>query len=310
MSVDKFATDNGIDAAEICDRLRRRDEVSFVQGFRKKKAFAWRFRIPWRFRMQIYNKVPQKTEVEQVVMESENEPLHAEANTHTEVDGPSPATSNGSPCTPSSSFKETPSPPDSIDRALQLYPPDRPEEYRLYWAQQGQRDASHRWWDTLSEWLQEIGFHRSENDKCAFYHSDPDALIDMHQNKGSAISAMLYTLKKKKVQQQSSDKGLRVACHVDDLLTRGHIKHTRVFWELVKNRFSLKSWDVVDYDNPLIYTGIRIRKQRYGNRVWYSMDQAADIRDFLEQYDMWSAVPVTAPMPYKDKIYSDLTPLS
>ena len=136
MSVDKFATDNGIDAAEICDRLRRRDEVSFVQGFRKKKAFAWRFRIPWRFRMQIYNKVPQKTEVEQVVMESENEPLHAEANTHTEVDGPSPATSNGSPCTPSSSFKETPSPPDSIDRALQLYPPDRPEEYRLHWAQQ------------------------------------------------------------------------------------------------------------------------------------------------------------------------------
>jgi hypothetical protein len=83
-----------------------------------------------------------------------------------------------------------------------------------------------------------------------------------------------------------------------------------VFWELVKNRFSLKSWDVVDYDNPLIYTGIRIRKQRYGNRVWYSMDQAADIRDFLEQYDMWSAVPVTAPMPYKDEIYSDPTPLS
>ena len=100
MSVDKFATDNGINAADICDRLRRRDEVSFVQGFRKKKAFAWRFRIPWRFRMQIYDKVPQKTEVEQVVMESENEPLHAEANTHTEVDGPSPATSNGSPCTP------------------------------------------------------------------------------------------------------------------------------------------------------------------------------------------------------------------
>ena len=134
MSVDKFAFDNGMNAAEICDRLKRRDWVTFVQGFRNKKAFSWRFRIA-ETAAGVFNKVPQKTEVEQVVMESENEPLHAEANTHTEVDQPSPATSEEL-STPSSTFKETPSPPDSIDRAIQLYPPDRPEDYRLYWAQQ------------------------------------------------------------------------------------------------------------------------------------------------------------------------------
>ena len=134
MSVDKFAKDNGMNAADICDRLKRRDAVTFVQGFRKKKAFSWRFRIA-ETAAGVFNKVPQKTEVEQVVMESENEPLHAEANTHTEVDQPSPATSEEL-STPSSTFKDTPSPPDSIDRAIQLYPPDRPEEYRLYWAQQ------------------------------------------------------------------------------------------------------------------------------------------------------------------------------
>ena len=40
------------------------------------------------------------------------------------------------------------------------------------------------------------------------------------------------------------------------------------------------------------------------------MDQSAEIRDFLDQHDMWSATPVTAPMPYKSELYSDNTLLS
>ena len=43
----------------------------------------------------------------------------------------------------------------------------------------------------------------------------------------------------------------------------------------------------------------------------YHMDQSSDIRDFLEQYHiMWQVRPVTAPMPTKAELYSDLTPLS
>ena len=137
MSVDKFATDNGMNAAEICDRLKRRDAVTLLQGFRKKKAFSWRFRIA-ETAAGVFNKVPQKTEVEEVVMESENEPLHTEArpNTHAEVEEPSPAVSNGSPSTPSSSFNKTPSLPDSIDRAIAMYPPSGDEQFRLDWAQE------------------------------------------------------------------------------------------------------------------------------------------------------------------------------
>ena len=66
----------------------------------------------------------------------------------------------------------------------------------------------------------------------------------------------------------------------------------------------------MDYDNPLVYTGIRISKHKYDGTEWYHMDQSADIRDFLEQYNMWQVRPVTAPMPSKDELYSDLTPLS
>ena len=173
----------------------------------------------------------------------------------------------------------------------------------------GQRDASHRWWETLSEWLQEIGFKRSENDKCAFYHPHPDKLIDMQHQKGNIVDALLYSATPPTARTHHTS-GFRLACHVDDIITRGHIKHTKAFWALVSSKFSLKSWDVVDYDNPLIYTGIQISKHRYGKDVWFSMNQSADIRDFLEQHDMWTCRPQTAPMPYKHEIYSDTTPLS
>ena len=133
MSIDKFAADNGINPLDIRDRLKRKDEATYVQGFVNKKAFSWRFRIPLEFRVQIFNKVHPKTEVEQVVKESENEPLHAEANTHAEVEESSPAVSE-EPSTPSSSFKETPSPPDSIDRAIAMYPPSGDEQLRTEWA--------------------------------------------------------------------------------------------------------------------------------------------------------------------------------
>ena len=176
----------------------------------------------------------------------------------------------------------------------------------------GQRDASHRWWETLSEWLQEIGFQRSENDKCAFYHPDPDKLIALSKQQGNVVLDLMHSLTKSLTQQSSTPhtSGFRLACHVDDIITRGHIAHTRAFWTLVKAKFALKSWDVVDYDNPLIYTGIKITKHRYGDGVWFSMDQSADIRDFLEQHNMWACKPQTAPMPYKHEIYSDTTPLS
>ena len=187
----------------------------------------------------------------------------------------------------------------------------------------GQRDASHRWWETLSEWLIKVGFERSENDKCAFYHPHPEMLVQLVEAKGDIVNDLIQAIDNDIVDDllkvidgnPSHDnvvtgQGFRLACHVDDIITRGHIAHTKAFWKLVEAQYALKSWDVVDFDNPLVYTGVTISKHKYDGCEWYHMDQSSDIRDFLEQYHMWQVRPVTAPMPTKTELYSDLTPLS
>ena len=53
---------------------------------------------------------------------------------------------------------------------------------------------------------------------------------------------------------------VRLGVHVDDILARGSRKQTKLFWELMGTRFGLKSWDIVDYDNPVVFTGYDIGK--------------------------------------------------
>ena len=53
-----------------------------------------------------------------------------------------------------------------------------------------------------------------------------------------------------------------MAAHVDDMLTRGKRCEAVKFWDKIKNKFALKSYDVVDYENPLVYVGMRIGKMR------------------------------------------------
>ena len=103
---------------------------------------------------------------------------------------------------------------------------------------------------------------------------------------------------------------LAVQCHVDDIVTRGSRRATELFWSKVQKQFELKSWDVVDYGNPLVYTGITISEVNKNGKVWYTLDQSSDIIDFLHEHDMSTARYTSAPMPNKDEIYDDVTPLS
>ena len=100
--------------------------------------------------------------------------------------------------------------------------------------------------------------------------------------------------------------GLALAVHVDDILTRGSRRATKLFWAKVQSKFELKGWDIVDYDNPLVYTGLTISKLKRDGRVWYTLDQSSDIIDFLDEHGMSSARHIEAPMPQKGEIY--LTP--
>ena len=95
------------------------------------------------------------------------------------------------------------------------------------------------------------------------------------------------------------------ASHVDDIITRGHRAATESFWKTVKEKFAVKSWDIVDYDNPLVYCAKRISKVLKDGGVWYTVDQTDDIRVFLTDNEMHGAKPQYAPMPNKHEISSD-----
>ena len=103
---------------------------------------------------------------------------------------------------------------------------------------------------------------------------------------------------------------ITAASHVDDIITRGHRAVTETFWRDVKDKFAVKSWDIVDYDNPLIYCAKRISKIMQDGKTWYTMDQTDDIRVFLADNDMHGAKPQHAPMPNKHEISSNPEPLT
>lgn len=120
----------------------------------------------------------------------------------------------------------------------------------------GQRDASYRWYETLVTWLGSQGYEKSENDPCLF--TNPETKM-------------------------------RVAAHVDDLITRGSRRHTAEFWELVQAKFDVKGWGIVDYDNPEGYIGYTIEKARKQGHVWYTMTMQKDVDTFVEEVGMQGA---------------------
>ena len=141
----------------------------------------------------------------------------------------------------------------------------------------GQRDAGYKWWESLCKWLLSQGFIRSDNDKCVFTHP---------------VTRM------------------RLGVHVDDILARGSRKQTKLFWELLGARFGLKSWEIVEYDNPIVFTGYTISKVNRNGQAWYTMDMITDIEAFLVDTGADGSRLTTAPMPYKAELTQDTAGVS
>ena len=96
----------------------------------------------------------------------------------------------------------------------------------------GQRDAPHRWWATLTSWLQSEGWVPSTNGPSMYHYP-------AKQGRGKPHGAMA---------------GMTICTHVDDsILTRGCRAATQYFWDRVASRFPIKGWEIVDYDNPVTY---------------------------------------------------------
>ena len=103
---------------------------------------------------------------------------------------------------------------------------------------------------------------------------------------------------------------MRLGIHVDDIMARGSRKQTRLCWTALAERYPLKLWEEVDYENPLVYTGYTIGKIQGDGKPWYTMDMAEDITTFMVEVGMQGSRNVTAPMPYKGEPTSDLNGVS
>ena len=136
----------------------------------------------------------------------------------------------------------------------------------------GQRDASYRWWESLSTWLLQQGFERSKHDQCLF------------------VNPITH---------------MRLAVHVDDILARGSRKQSEIFWAKLNAKYPLKEWEAVDYDNPVTYTGYTIGKVTKNGKPWYTMDMCNDIAAFLSDTEQDGSRPVAAPMPYMAELTKD-----
>jgi hypothetical protein len=150
----------------------------------------------------------------------------------------------------------------------------RKQIFQLTGALYGQYDAPIRWYDTFKEWAVNVaGFVVSKNDQALFTHPDTK---------------------------------LRIALHVDDLMTRGHRKHTEQFWNDILKVFPIKHWDIVTVGHPKIFCSKLIQMMIDEDGLqWYSMTQEADIQQFLIDENMFDCRPVLSPMPDKEELYSD-----
>ena len=150
--------------------------------------------------------------------------------------------------------------------------------YELTGGIYGQRDCGLRWWNTLRDFMvTTLGFIQGVNDQCHFIHPVTK---------------------------------LRAVVHVDDLLTRGKSADTKAFWEAITAKFGVKSWGYVTETTPQYYLSMKISCKTQGKQQWYYIDQEEHISQFLVDTNCMDMNPVSAPMPERNELTSDNTPVT
>ena len=117
--------------------------------------------------------------------------------------------------------------PDDHPKRYVMYQPDRSikaKYYLLRGAIYGQRSASREWYDTLAGWLESKGYHKKDDEPCAFIN----------------------------------DKGFTVLSYVDDLICRGSMEETEKFYKLLADKFDCKDYNILSPDNRLAFLGFDI----------------------------------------------------
>ena len=116
-----------------------------------------------------------------------------------------------------------------------------------------------------------MGFIQSKNDPCLYHKPAKLERVQLAQmDKIQQIVAKGY-MQSKRDPALYYYPGMDVSTHVDDLITRGHMRATELFWVEVKERFDVKEWGIVEYGSPLTYCAKRISKVNVRDEVWYTV---------------------------------------
>ena len=119
----------------------------------------------------------------------------------------------------------------------------------------GQRSAPRAWYRTISEWMVDCqGFDQGKDEPCVFRHPET---------------------------------GVTVVLFCDDFLCRGSKMETEKFYAKLMGDFECKDPTYLNVDQPIIFTGFRIRQHQVekaeGSETVYTMDQETDLLEFLAQ---------------------------
>ena len=96
--------------------------------------------------------------------------------------------------------------------------------------------------------------------------------------------------------------GMRLVLWVDDIISRGGREETIRFYTDLNETYPLRSWDILDSENPIKYLGVDITEEiREGVKYRY-MDQERDVRMFLEDHGIEIVKEVQCPMPDRERI--------
>jgi len=148
--------------------------------------------------------------------------------------------------------------------------------FRLRKSLYGSADAPMRWYQRLKEWLDAKGFKPSEEDCCLF---------------------------------SNATTGARLTTHVDDILLRAEPAVTEKFWQDINEDLGLKGWGYIRPGQPRRHCGSNWSAEDRDGARWYSIDQEADIKEFLMQEGYHGGRHVASPMQNNKEMHSDPTPL-
>jgi hypothetical protein len=160
------------------------------------------------------------------------------------------------------------------------YKPYKGAEWRVYLMLgpvYGQRDAPMRWNATISKWLEGEGFQRGSNEKCFYLH--PETRV-------------------------------KVGLLVDDVLAKGRRSRLEAFFKRLGERFKLKGVEYIEIGESVMYGGYNITHRKTNGVRWYDLDQCADVKQFLSEHDVQGVMGVECPMPSREILTGDTTPVS